>query len=103
MALPPLPSRRGRFGENLGFLYETWIMMIGAISIWCFHLFLVVGYDHEGNSRFDFVIYSSDKGRWTRSDVMSPRVLNTQRSYKTSIIACGRMLYTLNYMERCYT
>ncbi|XP_059294751.1 uncharacterized protein LOC132047772 [Lycium ferocissimum] len=56
----------------------------------------VLQYFYNDNSGIYGEIFSSEQGQWTRFVVASPRTLNYLGRI-TSLIACGRMLYGLNY------
>ncbi|MCE5166311.1 hypothetical protein HAX54_017296 [Datura stramonium] len=94
IALPPAPSGRGNFGESIGFMYEPLDDRHNKYLV--FRFLPCDWYTDEGDSKFDVEIFSSEEGRWTRSVVRSPQILNCLCS-NNPIIACGRMLYTLNY------
>ncbi|XP_009769837.1 putative F-box/kelch-repeat protein At1g15680 [Nicotiana tabacum] len=92
IVLPPTLSTKGIFGESVGFLYEP----LDNDDRRNKYLVLRFIPCDSRNLRFDVEIFSSDKGKWTKFVAMSPWILNNL-SFKTPVIACGRMLYTLNY------
>ncbi|XP_059302885.1 uncharacterized protein LOC132055193 [Lycium ferocissimum] len=86
IVLPPTPQEESHFpeSEGAGFLIEP--------NCW----YLVLRFIPLGDYKFSVQMFSSEQGNWTKLVVMSPRNLNIL-TRKTSIVACGRMLYTFTY------
>ncbi|OIT01025.1 hypothetical protein A4A49_02572 [Nicotiana attenuata] len=89
IALPPAPSGRGHFGENVGFLIEPNSKDNHQ------YMYLVLRFIPCGYSEFLIEKFSSEQGKWTKLVVTSPRILNCWCStHKISLIACEKMLFT---------
>ncbi|KAG5618952.1 hypothetical protein H5410_018776 [Solanum commersonii] len=92
--LPPTPLENNshyREDESVGFLIEP-----NCVDNAARYEYLVLRFMPWGDSKFSIQMFSSEKGKWTRLVVTSPRNLNIL-TRRTSIVACGRILYTFTY------
>ncbi|KAK4735915.1 hypothetical protein R3W88_010176 [Solanum pinnatisectum] len=90
IGLPPTPleiNSHYREDESVGFLIEP-----NCVDNAARYEYLVLRFMPWGDSQ----MFSSEKGKWTRLAVTSPRNLNIL-THRTSIVACGRILYTFTY------
>lgn len=51
------------------------------------------------SDQYDIEMFSSEQGKWTKLVVTSPGIVVNSFNLKTSLIACDRMLFTLNYKD----
>ncbi|KAJ8553442.1 hypothetical protein K7X08_024120 [Anisodus acutangulus] len=76
--------------ENVGFLINPNCVDNARFE------YLMLRFLALGDSKFNSEMFSSEQGEWREFDVISLRNLNIL-TRKTSIVACGRMLYTFTY------
>ncbi|KAF3630383.1 hypothetical protein FXO38_27179 [Capsicum annuum] len=93
IVIPPTPVEKSVFqeSESVGFLIER-----NSADNADRYEYLVLRFIPWGDLKFTVQMFSSKKGEWTKLVVTSPRNLNIL-TRRTSIVACGRMLYMFTY------